>query len=151
MTDATDTTERDRKVREFLEALKRCESLPTMTLRLEEEVAALTLWNNALHVASILHALPALLALADGADKIVDVLRAAACPNCDGSGAKVVPGGFHGLVSREMAIDAGDPDMEGMPYGESEPQLEQCQWCAERNDIADLAEAAQAALKGSDE
>lgn len=36
-------------------------------------------------------------------------------------------------VSREMAIDAGDPSMEGSVYHEEQPHPEQCQWCDERN------------------
>ena len=166
MTDAaqTDTTERDRAIKDFLAAVKdvRQESErfldsfkngPCFLIEATKtEDAALSLAKRALALADtgVLDALSALLALGDAVDKIAGVLRVAVCPNCDGSGAKMVPGGPRGLVSREMAMDAGEPDMEGMLYGESEPQLEQCQWCAERERAALVVIRTQAALEGSD-
>lgn len=40
----------------------------------------------------------------------VDEPETATCPECGGSG-----GVLGGYVTRDMAMDAGEPDMEGMP------------------------------------
>ena len=61
----------------------------------------------------------------------IALLRAARCPNCDGSGAIPVQTGQREYVSREMAMDAGDPSMEGSVFSDNTFELEQCQWCDE--------------------
>ena len=61
----------------------------------------------------------------------VALLRAAKCPNCDGSGAIPRQTGRREYVSREMAMDAGDPSLEGTLFSDDSFELEQCQWCDE--------------------
>jgi hypothetical protein len=63
--------------------------------------------------------------------ELMGLLRVAICPNCDGSGAIKIRG--REIVTREMAMDAGCPEMEGSLYCEEE--IEQCQWCDERNNF----------------
>lgn len=59
------------------------------------------------------------------------LLAVASCPNCDGSGA--TQKGERRLITRDMAMDAGCPEMEGSVH--SEPEIEQCQWCDERQKL----------------
>lgn len=61
----------------------------------------------------------------------VALLRAAKCPNCNGSGGIPRQTMSRQLVTREMASDAGCPEMEGSLYSDNEWELEQCQWCDE--------------------
>lgn len=68
--------------------------------------------------------------------ELSQLLAMAACPNCDGSGAKYV--GDKEYVSREMALDAGCLEMEGSVY--REPEVEQCQWCDEKQKALAAAE-----------
>lgn len=72
---------------------------------------------------------------ADQIKLLTELLKVAKCPCCDGSGAiqKVV--GSRQLVTHDMALDAGDPSLEGSVFSEAEVEVEQCQWCAERNAI----------------
>lgn len=64
-------------------------------------------------------------------EHLVSLLRVARCPTCDGSGV-IMEGGGTIYVSREMAMDACDPSLEGSVYHHQEPQVYQCQWCDER-------------------
>lgn len=61
----------------------------------------------------------------------IALLRVAKCPNCDGSGAIQKQTSSRQLVTREMAMDAGNPEMEGLLYSDDKLELEQCQWCDE--------------------
>ncbi len=63
----------------------------------------------------------------------VELLRVAKCPACDGGGAIPVPLGEN-FVSHEMAMDAGEPSMEGQSMG-IEWGAQQCQWCDERSQL----------------
>lgn len=74
-----------------------------------------------------------------GLDALILSLRAAVCQNCDGSGSIPVPVGEH-FVTHEMALDAGDPSMEGSSMG-VEWGAEQCQWCDERKTLLLTADA----------
>jgi hypothetical protein len=65
--------------------------------------------------------------------KLTELLKVAKCPSCDGSGAVQVQVSERYTVTRDMAIDAGDPSMEGATFSEDEWELQQCQWCDERN------------------
>jgi len=47
----------------------------------------------------------------------------AECTACDGKGGEVVGGHY---VTREMALDAGEPAMEGTPY---EEEYQECEYC----------------------
>ena len=51
------------------------------------------------------------------------------CPMCDGSG---VNGGVH-YVTHDMALDACEPDMEGMEIED----YEQCEMCCGTGEIED--------------
>jgi hypothetical protein len=61
-----------------------------------------------------------------------ELLRVAQCPNCDGSGVKLVRKGGREYVTRDMALDAGDRDLEGTVYRDIQEDYEPCQWCDER-------------------
>jgi len=63
------------------------------------------------------------------------LLTVAKCPNCDGSGAVQVRVGTRHYATREMALDAGDPSLEGSLVSDDEWEVEQCQWCDERNQL----------------
>lgn len=63
---------------------------------------------------------------------LIELLRAARCPACDGSGV-IQHGRRVEYVSREMAVDAGDPSLEGSPYTDIPEYISQCQWCDERD------------------
>ena len=65
----------------------------------------------------------------------VQLLKVAVCPNCDGSGAVQVQTQSRQYVSREMAMDAQCPEMEGSLYSDDEFEVEQCQWCYERTRV----------------
>lgn len=67
--------------------------------------------------------------------RLKDLLKHAKCPNCDGSG--VIP---HQIASREyvtrdMALDAGQPELEGSLYQDEQWEPEQCQWCYEKEQV----------------
>jgi hypothetical protein len=47
------------------------------------------------------------------------------CPNCNNEGSYMT-GGIH-YVTRDMALDACEPDMEGMPIDQTEHI--QCEFC----------------------
>lgn len=59
------------------------------------------------------------------------LLSVAKCPSCDGSGSIAVQTRSRELVTREMAMDAGEPEMEGSLYCDDEWEQQQCQWCDE--------------------
>ena len=63
------------------------------------------------------------------------LLKVAKCPNCDGSGGIPKQVSARTYVTREMAMDAGSPEMEGSLYSDDEFEMEQCQWCYERNQL----------------
>lgn len=65
--------------------------------------------------------------------RAVELLKMAKCPECDGSGAIPVRMGEH-FVTHEMALDAGEPAMEGQSMG-VEWGAQQCQWCDEKNQL----------------
>lgn len=66
-------------------------------------------------------------------ERLAGLLRAAKCPNCDGSGGIAVQIRGRQYVTREMAMDAGDPSMEGSIYSDDEHEQQPCQWCEERD------------------
>ena len=66
---------------------------------------------------------------------VVRLLKAAVCPECDGSGAVQVQARSREYVSREMAMDAQCPEMEGSLYCDDEFEVERCQWCYERTRV----------------
>ena len=51
------------------------------------------------------------------------------CPACDGTGR--VMGHYRPTlyVSREMALDAGMPEIEGAVYAEESTEAEMCEYC----------------------
>ena len=65
----------------------------------------------------------------------MELLKMAKCPDCDGSGG--IPVCIHPkqYCSADMACDAGDPTMEGSLVADEEWDLEQCQWCYEKDKI----------------
>ena len=65
----------------------------------------------------------------------INLLKVAICPNCDGSGGIPRQTSSRSYVSREMAMDCGMPDLEGSLYTDDEWELEQCQWCDEKNTL----------------
>lgn len=72
---------------------------------------------------------PAVVASNELLDCAIALLEIARCPNCDGGGA--IQTGQRQLVTHDMALDAGCPEMEGSLY--SDDEWEQCQWCAEKD------------------
>lgn len=66
---------------------------------------------------------------------IINLLEMAVCPNCDGSGAIPHQVSSKQYVSRDMALDAGQPELEGSLYSDNQWEAEQCQWCDEKNMI----------------
>ncbi|HUW32805.1 MAG TPA: hypothetical protein VM223_14455 [Planctomycetota bacterium] len=70
----------------------------------------------------------------------VALLRAAKCPHCDGSGCIPRQISPRQRVTREMASDAGCPEMEGSLYSDDEWVAEQCQWCDERSRLLEQYE-----------
>ena len=64
-----------------------------------------------------------------------DLLRHAICPNCDGSGSIPHQTSSKQYVTRDMAIDGGDPNLEGSLYSDDEWEAEQCQWCYEKDQL----------------
>jgi hypothetical protein len=65
----------------------------------------------------------------------LNLLKVAKCPNCDGSGAKLVQTKGFQHVTRTMALDAQCPEMEGMVCSNDEYDYEPCQWCDERRQL----------------
>jgi len=61
--------------------------------------------------------------------ELVDFAKLNNCPDCDGSGVIVSKGYDRRYVTRDMALDACDPSLEGTLYTEEQHQQEQCQWC----------------------
>jgi len=68
----------------------------------------------------------------DQISQLYQVLKMAICPNCDGSGDIPHQISEKRYVTRDMAIDGGDLALEGSLYSDDKWELEQCQWCAER-------------------
>ena len=66
--------------------------------------------------------------------RLKGLLEMAVCPNCDGSGCIPRQVSSETRVSRDMASDAGMPELEGSIYTEDEWEAEQCQWCDEKNE-----------------
>lgn len=55
------------------------------------------------------------------------------CPNCHGEGSRIIEI-LLGYVSREMAMDAGEMDMQGQPvYGDELQYCERCSGTGELN------------------
>ncbi len=65
--------------------------------------------------------------------ELIGLLKAAHCPNCDGSGVIYGHPGHTEYVTRNMAHDAGDLSLEGSIYRQLEPEIDQCEWCARRD------------------
>jgi len=65
----------------------------------------------------------------------IALLKVAKCPACDGSGVIPVQTCVRQYVTRDMAMDAGCPEMEGSLYCDDEWEPQQCQWCDERNTL----------------
>lgn len=63
------------------------------------------------------------------------LLKVAKCPACDGSGVIPVQTCARQHVTREMAMAAGYPEMEGSMYCDDEWEPTQCQWCDERDQV----------------
>lgn len=61
--------------------------------------------------------------------KLLDVAK---CPNCDGGGGIPRQVSSRTFVTRDMAMDAGDPALEGSLYTDDEWKAVQCQWCFEK-------------------
>jgi len=64
---------------------------------------------------------------------LLELLKVSKCPHCDGSGFTTVKIRDAQTVSRAMAMDAGDPSLEGSSYCDEQWEPEPCQWCAERH------------------
>ena len=73
-------------------------------------------------------------ALVDKVERLREALKIAKCPNCDGSGTIAKQTRQREYVSRSMALDAGDPSLEGLLCCEDEWDFEQCQWCHEKEE-----------------
>ena len=65
----------------------------------------------------------------------IALLTIAKCPCCDGTGATAVRTSSRQLVTREMAMDAGEPAMEGSLYSDDEWEQQECQWCDEKKTL----------------
>lgn len=65
----------------------------------------------------------------------ISLLKIAKCPNCDGSGGIPRQTSSRLYVTKEMAMDAGAPEMEGSLFSDEEWELEQCQWCDEKEQL----------------
>jgi len=63
--------------------------------------------------------------------ELVGVLEEIAddCPNCDNVGYTVHQVSGRGYATRDMAIDAGDINLQGEPYSNDEWEQEQCEFC----------------------
>ena len=57
------------------------------------------------------------------------------CPDCDGSGCMMHQVSEAQYISKYMAMDAGDMDLEGQLFSEEEWEQEQCRWCYEKKRI----------------
>ncbi len=68
-------------------------------------------------------------------DEAIKLLKVAKCPNCDGSGSIPRQVASQQVVTKEMALDAGDPSLAGSCFGCDEWEQEQCQWCDERTKL----------------
>jgi DnaJ-class molecular chaperone len=71
----------------------------------------------------------------DEAKRLRDLLRVSKCPNCDGSGVIPVQTSARQLVTREMALDACCPELEGTLYSDDEWEQQPCQWCEEKSKL----------------
>lgn len=80
----------------------------------------------------------------------IQLLTVAKCPNCDGSGAVQVQTHSRQYISREMAMDVGDPSLEGSLYCDDNFDVEQCQWCDERKQLIDKYERQKQTELGTD-
>lgn len=66
--------------------------------------------------------------------KVRELLDTAHCPECDNAGVIRVFRPKERLVSREMAGDAGIPQLEGFAYAVEEvEEYHECKWCIDRN------------------
>ncbi len=65
--------------------------------------------------------------------RLKKLLEMAKCPNCDGSGSIPHQISSRQLVTKDMALDTGDPNLEGSLYSDDEWEQEQCQWCYEKD------------------
>jgi len=71
----------------------------------------------------------------DENETLKGLLRISNCPNCDGSGVIQRQTSSREYVTRSMALDAGDSELEGSLYSDDDFEIEQCQWCFEKNQI----------------
>lgn len=71
----------------------------------------------------------------DESETLKALLKISNCPNCDGSGAIQHQVSSKEYVTRSMAMDAGDPELEGSLYSDDDFEIEQCQWCYERDEV----------------
>ena len=85
-------------------------------------------------------------ALADSHGELLGLLKIAKCPDCDGSGVILVRTSEHRTVSRDMAMDACDPSLEGSTYSQEEWESSQCQWCDESKRAIATAQSLQSSL-----
>jgi hypothetical protein len=70
-------------------------------------------------------------------ETLKSLLRMAKCPDCDGSGCMMRQVSEEQYVSRYMAMDAGDMDLEGQLFSEERWEQEQCRWCYEKDRVLD--------------
>ena len=111
----------------------RCEYCGAQTTTYKTSAAAIAAWNTRT---------PAVPALCEALEVAMALLDMAICPNCDGSGSTARQVSSRQYVTREMAIDGGDPDLEGSLYSDDEWEQEQCQWCFEKARIDKILEGA---------
>lgn len=88
-------------------------------------------------------------ALEDALEAALKMIDHRGCPNDCDDGAIAVPLGEN-FVTREMAIDGGDPSLEGQSMG-IEWGAEQCQWCDEREKIGQALDPTTPAPSGAKE
>lgn len=63
-------------------------------------------------------------------DKIEEIINQAEdCPNCDNVGFTVIQTSERQYVTRDMAMDACEPEREGEVYSEDAFEQEQCEFC----------------------
>ena len=71
----------------------------------------------------------------DENETLKGLLKMSNCLDCDGSGAIQRQTSSREYVTRSMALDAGDPELEGSLYSDDNFEIEQCRWCYEKNQI----------------